>query len=271
MSLADLVTSGDHRGPAFEAAAEAADESEIAAVLMLATHRAPDVRLAVAQSLPALAHYDDPTPELLQSAIQLSRDPEASVRDWACFALGTQWRDVDTVDLREALAARLEDSDPETQSEALVGLAYRRDTRALPYVRAALSRPNGEIWRLELIAAGALSDPTLHDLVLQHQTGWDDDDAPQPTADLVRRLTDPAGPGDDVLHGVAELCRRRAHGLPDNDALAAWRTCAGMIDIAPYRSAEFFEAVADLLADDEAALRELWTDSALAQLAQDQK
>lgn len=113
--------------------------------------------------------------------------------------MGTQWRTVDTVEVREALAARVDDDNPETQSEALLGLAYRRDPRALPYVRAALSRPNGKMWRLELIVAGALSDPALHDLVLQHQKGWDDDEAPMPIADRVRRLTDPAGPGDDVL------------------------------------------------------------------------
>jgi hypothetical protein len=267
MNLADLLLDGDHSDQVFNDAVDAADESDIAAVLGLTAHSDPDVRLAVAWVLPSLTHGDDPTIEMVNAAIELSADPETGVRDWACFALGTQWRAVDTVNLRDALAARLDDSDPETQSEALVGLAYRRDPRALPYVRAALSRPNGKMWRLELIAAGALSDPALHDLVLKHQTGWDDDDAPLPIAGLVKRLTDPAGPGDDVLDGVGELYRRRAHDLPDDDdALTAWRTLDGMIDIAPHRAPEFLEAVASRLVG-EAAERELRTNSALAQLA----
>lgn len=269
MKVADLLLDGDHSDEVFNAAVDAADESDVAAVIQLAAHSDADVRFAVAWVLPSLSHGDDPTIEMVNAAIELSRDPETRVRDWACFALGTLWRSVDTVDLRDALAARLDDGDPETQSEALVGLAYRHDLRALPYVRAALSRPNGKMWRLELIAAGALSDPALHDLVLQHQEGWDDDDAPLPIAGLVKRLTDPAGPGDDVLDGVGELYRRRAHDLPDEDALTAWRALDGMLDIAPHRAPEFLEAVASRLAGDEAAERELRTNSALAQLAVD--
>jgi HEAT repeats len=265
MRLADLLIAGEGGGPAFDAAVDAADETDIAAALKLATHADRDVRLAVTQSLPMLTHGDDPTPGIVNTAIELSRDQENSVRDLACLALGSQWRTVDTVGLRDALTARLDDSDPDTRCEALVGLAYRRDPRALPAVRAALSRPNGELWHLELLAAGALSDPGLHELVLQHQTGWEDDHAA--TADLVRRLTDPAGPGDDVLDGVAELYRRRANGRADDDAIDAWRTLDRMIDIAPHRAAEFMEAAASRLAGDEAAERELRTNSAMAQLA----
>jgi hypothetical protein len=47
------------------------------------------------------------------------------VRDYACLALGTQWREVDSPELRSALADRLDDPDRDTGHEALLGLAYR--------------------------------------------------------------------------------------------------------------------------------------------------
>jgi HEAT repeat protein len=268
MRIADLLLAGERGGPVFDEAIEAADGSDVAAVLELTTHADPDVRLAVAQALPSLTHGETPTTDMVQAAIELSSDQGTQVRNWACFALGQQWREVDTDAVRDALAARLDDSDQEVRCEALVGLAYRHDARALPRVQTALSRPSGDIWRLELLAAGALSDPQLHDLVLRHQTGWDDDGDTLPTAELVRRLTDPAGAGDELLDKVAELYRRRAHGQPDGDAVLAWHVLAGMLDIAPQRAAEFVELVAVRLAGDEAAERALRTGSALAQLAE---
>jgi hypothetical protein len=199
-------------------------------------------------------------------AIGLTLDRDKGVRDYACFALAQQWREVDTPALRNALAARLDDLDRDTRSEALVGLAYRRDPRALPRLHEALSRPSGNLWRLEMVAAGALSDPRLHDLAQRHQDGWTtaEDDR---TADAVRRLTDPAGPGTDLLDGMAEFCRRRAHGRPDGNALCAWHLMAEMLDIAPHRAREFFDGVLARVAGDDAAERELREHSALGQLA----
>ncbi len=263
MRIAELLLAGERHGPAFDEAIEAADGTDIAAALGLATHADPAVRLVLAQTLSFLTHGEAPTTEMVQAAIELSADRDPDVRDWACFTLGEMWREVDNDRLREALAARLEDEDTDTRCEALVGLAYRRDPRALACVRAALSRPSGDVWRLELVAAGALSDPQLHELVLQHQSGWDDDG--DSTAELVRRLTDPAGIGDDVLDGVAEMYWLRAHRRPDdgrgvNDDVSAWCAMSGMLDIAPHRQAEFLALVTGRLAGDEAAQRELWTD-----------
>ncbi len=222
----------------------------------------------VAATLPLLTHGDEPTEEMVAVAIDLSLDSDKDVRDYACFALAAQWREVDTPALRDALAARLDDIDRDTRSEALLGLAYRRDPRALPRVREALSRPSGNLWRLEMIAAGALSDPQLHALVRRHQDGWTtaEDDR---TADAVSRLTDPTGPGTELLDSIAELCRRRARGQHDGDALNAWHLMAEMLDIAPHRAPDFFEGVLTRLAGDEAAQRELRERSALAQLARE--
>jgi hypothetical protein len=119
---------------------------------------------------------------------------------------------------------------------------------------------------LELVAAGATSDPQLHDLVLQHQDGWDEGKN-SGTADAARRLTDPKGPGRDVVHGVAELYRRRAHGLPDGDALWGWEVMNMMLDIAPDRARGFLWAVLAALDNDPDAIDEVTERSALAVLA----
>ena len=266
MGVAELLLAGQADTAAFDAAVEAADGTDIAAVLSLVGHPDPEVRRVIAVTLPLLTHGDEPTEEMVDATIELTLDTDKRARDYACFALAEQWREVDTPALRDALAARLDDLDRDTRSEALVGLAYRGDSRAVPRVRDALARPSGNLWRLEMVAAGALSDPQLHDLVQRHQAGWATDQDRR-TADAVRRLTDPAGPGADVLDGVAQLHRRRAHGRADGDALGSWHLMSEMLDIAPHRAREFLEGVLTQLAGDEAAERELRERSALAQLA----
>jgi hypothetical protein len=134
-------------------------------------------------------------------------------------------------------------------------------------MRDALARPNGDVWILELRAAGALGDPSLHPLVAEHLEGWDESDAA--LVDAVYRLTDPAGIGLDVLSGVGELYRRRAHGEPDGKNLEWWQRMETMLDIAPNRAADFLRAVADLLADDPAASEQLLHQSALSTFARD--
>ncbi|WP_405986389.1 ankyrin repeat domain-containing protein [Streptomyces sp. NBC_00872] len=61
--------------------------------------------------------------------ILLSRDADASVRDRAVLALADV--DADSHEIREALAARLNDPDAETAAKAARGLAVRQDPRAI--------------------------------------------------------------------------------------------------------------------------------------------
>lgn len=119
--------------------------------------------------------------------------------------------------LRRALAARLDDLERDTRSEALVGSAYRRGPRTLPWVRDALSRACGNVWGLEVIAAGVLASPEAarrgptSPRRMEHREE-------ERTAHAVKRLTEPAGPGTDVVDGIADLSRRHAHGRADGDA-----------------------------------------------------
>ena len=79
----------------------------------------------------ALAGRDDE--RVFDALVELTTDPEPGIRDWATFALGTLSPE-DTPTLRDALAARLDDSDDSTRIEAVHGLALRGDTRALDAV-----------------------------------------------------------------------------------------------------------------------------------------
>ena len=118
-------------------------------LLRLGTHRDARVREAAAIALAGRA--DD---RAVGALIELTRDGAPEVRDWATFALGTL-APQDTPELRDALEARLADTDPETRLEAVHGLALRGDRRAvepaLELLAAAAGEDDGGFWRrLEL-------------------------------------------------------------------------------------------------------------------------
>ena len=73
-------------------------------------HEDPDVREAVAFALGGREGED-----VMAALIELSGDASSGVRDWATFALGTLARE-DSDELRDALAARLDDPDEETRA-----------------------------------------------------------------------------------------------------------------------------------------------------------
>jgi hypothetical protein len=102
-----------------------------------------------------------------------------------------------------------------------------------------------------MVAAGALGDPELHDLALRHRTGWSRED--ERTAEAVCRLTDPLGPGEDVLQGTATVLRRVSRGLDQGRQQARWLLFLEMTEIADHRSDELYGAVLERLAGDERA------------------
>jgi HEAT repeat protein len=96
------------------------------------------------------------SPAAITALILLSKDQDRDVRDWATFALGSQ-TDLDTSELREALRARITDTDPEIRGEALVGLGRRRDGHLKSAVLNELSGEFHGDWAFE--AAEAIADP----------------------------------------------------------------------------------------------------------------
>jgi HEAT repeat protein len=132
-------------------------------VLAQRLHTDPTVRLAVAQALAPIAGAP-PQAAAIEAVMELMRDEDADVRDWATFSLGSLL-EVDSPEVREALAGQLDDADEGVSAEALAGLAARGDTRAndvlLHRLDAAISRPidNPHVADLLLEAAEQLGDP----------------------------------------------------------------------------------------------------------------
>jgi len=105
--------------------------------LIFAEHFVGEVRQA---AVLALSGSDEP--RAIAKLIELTTESHDDVRNWATFAIGTQI-DADTTAIREALAARLDDPDEDVRGEAMVGLARRKDHRALAAIRDELERsPN---------------------------------------------------------------------------------------------------------------------------------
>ena len=115
------------------------------------SHPDADVREAVAFALSGRGGD-----AALAALIELSGDPEAAVRDWATFALGTL-AEQDSPALRDALAARLDDPDDDTRLEAIHGLALRGDHRAQAPAREAIAHDAGDagVWRRHLLTETA--------------------------------------------------------------------------------------------------------------------
>ena len=126
------------------------------------------VRRAVVSGLTGL---DDS--RAIDGLIRLSRDCDDDIRNWAAFGLGAI-SDVDTPEIRDALAALLNEEDAEIRGEALIGLSKRQDARALPALIKELNGPFYGSWCLE--AAELLRDPQLLPLLkrLQQQASAED-------------------------------------------------------------------------------------------------
>jgi HEAT repeat protein len=116
------------------------DARTVDALARAAQHEASNVRWAVATALEDLI-ADERAERVL---LTLMRDGDTSVRDRATFAVGSL-SDHDTPRIRAALFERLRDSDPAVANEAALGLARRRDARAIPYIAGAIESADGEI------------------------------------------------------------------------------------------------------------------------------
>jgi methionyl-tRNA formyltransferase len=89
--------------------------------------------------------------------IELSADRDATIRDWATFALGTL-AEHDTSELRDALVERLGDADSDARIEAVHGLAVRSDARAVEPALALLGagERGGSRWTRHALQEAAI-------------------------------------------------------------------------------------------------------------------
>ncbi|WP_418956465.1 ankyrin repeat domain-containing protein [Streptomyces tritici] len=135
------------------------DPAALPEILRHAGHPDPDVRRTVAVAATGLVPEGDA--RAVDALVALSRDADAGVRDWATLALAETPGDAPAV--REALAARLADPDPDTAAEAARGLAIRQDPRAVDALLRLLSSegPESPARETALAALEYIRDPRL--------------------------------------------------------------------------------------------------------------
>ena len=142
------------------------DERIVPAAVRFKTHMDPDVRYAVVQ---AVTGYDDPL--AIATLIELARDADAEVRDWATFGIGQQ-SSLDTPKIRAALWDRVADEDNDVRGEALRGLASRGDRRVLVPLLAELR--SLDVSYLAVEAAELIADPSLYPALVELESWWDE-------------------------------------------------------------------------------------------------
>jgi HEAT repeat protein len=105
------------------------DNNDLVIVRKLSAHDNEDVRLGAVMVL--WGHED---PESISTLITLSHDPDPNVRDWATTGIGSII-EADSEEIRAALLDRVKSEDKkdetDTYYEALMGLAVRKDPRAI--------------------------------------------------------------------------------------------------------------------------------------------
>ena len=91
--------------------------------------------------------------------MSLMRDEHPANRDWATLLLAQQ--DVDTDEVRQALLAAAEDENEHVRAEAILGLAQRDRSLALPLIRRELVQERVAVPLFE--AAALVADASLVD------------------------------------------------------------------------------------------------------------
>jgi HEAT repeat protein len=96
-------------------------------------HPDAEIRFALAFALGSFANH----PAAADMLLQLTRDEDQDVRDWATFGIGTLG-EKDSPEIREALLGRLDDPFEDVRQEAIAGLVRLRDERVLAALLLAL-------------------------------------------------------------------------------------------------------------------------------------
>lgn len=171
MGLCERDTDIEALDAALAAIGHLHDPRALDAVLRFVDHDSADLRLSAAIALHCVVGDEgQEDPRGVEALIALTRDEDEDVRDWATFGLGRQL-ELDTPEVRQALADRLDDPHADVVAEAVAGLARRRDGRAAQAVRRLLAEDDVHVLVVE--AAEELADPGLTAALAALQTaGW---------------------------------------------------------------------------------------------------
>ncbi len=122
------------------------DSQAVAALIEIRKHQDPGVRHAVAVGM-----ANSERPEAISTLIELMEDDSDEVRNWATFTLALASAEdgsgrlgtLDSIEIRDALRTRLNDSFADVRDEAVWGLAQRRDPTGL---KLLLQRLDSDQW-----------------------------------------------------------------------------------------------------------------------------
>ena len=164
------------------------DQEALPALVRLKTQSHSDVRYGAVHGFSGIE-----TEYAKRHLIDLTRDEDGDVRDWAVFGLG-QMTTMDFPDLREALVAALDDPNDMVRFEAVAGLAERKDPRAIAGLKCLLGRmDNDDEWQAAWgIAEDLRASELAPELQLQFKRYDAEHPAPQGLADALKACK--AGP-----------------------------------------------------------------------------
>ena len=135
-------------------------------------HQNAEIRLSLVHCL-----FGIETEPAIRTLIELSKDDDPSIRDWATFGLGTQL-EIKSEVISNALWDRVNDENQEVKLEAIVGLAIRGDKGIKEIIINELKR--GEHSTVLYDAIEYLNDKSiLSHLERQLQNSLKDPDIPQ--------------------------------------------------------------------------------------------
>lgn len=124
---------------------EKLNKKQIELLCSFGNHKSAKVRFSLTS---ALLGVEKET--AIDTQIKLSSDKDSDIRNWATFGIGTQI-EIDNQKIRTALWQRINDTDFETKSEAIVGLANRKDEKIKDVIISELKNENDGTLLLEAI------------------------------------------------------------------------------------------------------------------------
>lgn len=126
------------------------NENQISKLIEYKNHSYSEVRFELTLALSCLEYNN-----AINTLIELSNDKDSDIRNWATFGLGRQL-ETDSESIRKALWNRINDIHFETKSEAIVGLASRKDEKVKDVIIQELE--NGDYGSLLFEAILTLND-----------------------------------------------------------------------------------------------------------------
>jgi HEAT repeat protein len=126
-------------------------DKQIQLICSFKKHKSSRIRYSLAFAL-----LTKEEPIAIQTLIELSKDRDYEIRDWATFGLGSQI-EIDNDEIRNALWKRINDKYEAPRFEAIFGLAKRKDEKIKEILKTELERID-EFGSLILEAIEELND-----------------------------------------------------------------------------------------------------------------